>query len=103
MAFSASYECRAAGIHCVFGGREGRLRQKREFHPLRFVQQITHETFPEFSERVTHTLNSFPIAKIDKTIKLKGQVFVFNKSIKWREDFISTKFVFLFFKYECYF
>ena len=55
-----------------------RLARKREFHPLRFDQQITHETFAEFSERVTRQLNNFPIAeivngklKIKKIIKKK--------------------------------
>ena len=48
--------------------RSRRLARKREFQLLRFDQQITHETFAEFSERVTHTLNNFPIAEIDKTI-----------------------------------
>ena len=33
-----------------------RLAREREFHPLRFDQQITHETFAEFSERVTRKL-----------------------------------------------
>ena len=76
--FYARFECRGADIHYVFGGREGRLRQgdqpqKREFRLLRFDQQITHESFAKFSERVTHTLTNFPIAEIDKTIKVNSR------------------------------
>ena len=41
-----------------------RLARKREFHPLRFDQQITHETFAEFLERVTQQLwTIFPSPK----------------------------------------
>ena len=43
------------------------LSRKLEFHPLPFHQQITHETFAEYSERVSTTLNNFSIAEIDKT------------------------------------
>ena len=62
------------------------LARKQEFHLLRFDQQITHETFAEISERVTHTLNSFPIVEIDKTIKVNEQAFAIKNSIKWRGD-----------------
>ena len=77
-----------------------RLARKQEFHLLRFDQQITHETFAEISERVTHTLNNFPISKIDKTIKVNEQALAINNSIKWREDEILTKLVFLLSKFE---
>ena len=56
--------------------------------------------FAEFSERVTHTLNNFPIAEIDKTIKVNEQALAINNSIKWREDEILTKLVFLLSKFE---
>ena len=46
------------------------ISQKTELHLLLFDQQIIHETFAEFSERVTHALNNFPIAEIDKTINV---------------------------------
>ena len=72
-----------------------RLARKREFHLLRFDQQITHETFAEFSGRVTHTWNNFPIAEIDKTIKVNEQTLAINNSIKWKEDEILTKLEFL--------
>ena len=32
-------------------------------------QNITHETFPEFSDRVTTTLKNFSITEINKTIE----------------------------------
>ena len=32
-------------------------------------QNITHETFPEFSDRVTTTLKNFSITEINKTVK----------------------------------
>ena len=53
--------------------RSRRLARKREFHLLLFDQQIIHETFAEFSERVTHDLNNFPIAEIGKTMKVNEQ------------------------------
>ena len=77
-----------------------RLARKREFHLLRFDQQITHETFAEFSGRVTHTLNNFPIAEIDKTIKVNERALTINNSIKWKEDEVLTKLVFLLSKFE---
>ena len=77
-----------------------RLARKREFHLLRFDQQITHETFAEISERVTHTLNNFPIGERDKTIKVNEQALAINNNIKWREDEILTKLVFLLSKFE---
>ena len=80
--------------------RSRRSTRKREFHLLLFDQQITHETFAEFSERVTHALNNFPIAEIDKTIKVNEQALAINNSIKWREDEILTKLVFLLSKFE---
>ena len=46
----------------------------REFHLLRFDQQIIHKTFAELTGRLTHTLNNFSIADIDiKTIKVNEQ------------------------------
>ena len=35
---------------------------------------------------MTHNLNSFPIAEIDKTIQVNEQALAINNSIKWRED-----------------
>ena len=53
-----------------------RLARKREFHPLRFGQQITHETFAEFSEaRDPTTLNNFPIAEV-----VNGQALQWKKA-----------------------
>ena len=66
--------------------RSRRLARKREFHLLLFDQQITHETFAEFSERVTHTLNNFPIGEIDKIMKVNEQALAIKNSIKWRGD-----------------
>ena len=43
------------------------MREELRQQALR--QNITHETFTEFSERVTTTLNNFSIAEIDKTIE----------------------------------
>ena len=48
-----------------------------------------------FSGYVTHTLNNFPIAEIDKTVQVNKQALAINNSIKWREDEILTKLVFL--------
>ena len=49
---------------------------------------------------MTHTLNNFPIAEIDKTSKVNEQALAINNSIKWREDQILTKFVFLLSQFE---
>ena len=36
-------------------------------------QKIARETFADFSERVTTTLNNFPITEIGKTIESKNK------------------------------
>ena len=77
-----------------------RLARKREFHLLLLDQEITHETFAELSGRVTQTLNNFPIGEINKTIKVNEQALAIDNSIKWREDEILTKLVFLLSKFE---
>ena len=45
-------------------------------------------------------MNNFPIAEIDKTIKVSEQALAINNSIKWRESEILTKLVFLLSKFE---
>ena len=50
-------------IENLFHSMREKLRQQA------LKQNITHETFAEFSDRVTTTLNNFSIAEIDKTIE----------------------------------
>ena len=50
-------------IENLFHSMREKLRQQA------LKQNITHETFREFSDRVTTTLNNFSIAEIDKTIE----------------------------------
>ena len=50
-------------IENLFHSMREKLRQQA------LKQNITHETFPEFSDRVTTTLKNFSITEIDKTIK----------------------------------
>ena len=53
--------------YITFLADEKDVSVKKNRQLLQFDEQITHKTFAEFSERVTHTLNNFPIAEIDKT------------------------------------
>ena len=50
-------------IENLFHSMREKLRQQA------LKQNITHETFREFSDRVTTSLNNFSIAEIDKTIE----------------------------------
>ena len=50
-------------IEHLFHSMREKLRQQA------LKQNITHETFPEFSDRVTTTLKNFSITKINKTIE----------------------------------
>ena len=43
---------------------------------------------------------NFPIAEIDKPIKVNDQALAINNSVKWRQDEMLRKLVFLLFKFE---